>query len=76
MRNHNRLGRFVPDSELLFERLGEFAILNNQNHAAGDVGMFCQESLYLVVGSGTARTLRAMLEKHNRFVLRSLEKWA
>lgn len=73
-RDHDRLRRFVLDTELFLQRVGELPIFNNQDHAARDFGMSREEVLYLCVGSGAARTLRAMLEKHNRFFLRSLEK--
>jgi len=64
----------VQDSEPVLKRVREFAIFYHQDHAAGDVGIVRPENFHLFIGSGAARTLRAMLENHDRFLLRTFEQ--
>lgn len=75
-RNDDGLRGLVGDSKVLFEGLGELPIFDHQDYTAGDIRVIGKECLELFIGLGTPRTLRAMLEKHDRFFLRTLEKRA
>jgi len=73
--DQHRLRRFVPDAKALFHFVGDVTILNNQNQPTGNRGIVLLEGLKVFNHPRTSRTLRAMLEKQNRFMLRPLQKF-
>jgi hypothetical protein len=75
-RNDDGLRGLVRDSKVLFEGVGKLSIFDDQDHTAWDIRVIGEECLELFIGHGTPRTLRAMLEEHDRFFLRTLEKRA
>ena len=60
--------------EFVLQRVGDLPVFDNQDHGAGNGGIFSGERPHLIVSSGATRTLRAMLEKHDWFFLRTFEE--
>jgi hypothetical protein len=73
--NQQRLRRLVPDSETLRYGIGQPAILDDENDAAGQIAIAFQEIDKLCVHLHADRTLRAMLKNENGIGFRTLEKF-
>jgi hypothetical protein len=70
------LRRLVDDPKAFFNRSGKFAIFDHKHNPARHFRMVDHERFQLLLSGGAARALRAMLENHNRFYLRSGEERA
>jgi hypothetical protein len=62
------------DAEVVFQSIRQLSIFDDQDHAARHFRMIGNEHLQLFIGFRATRTLRAMLEKNNRFFLRTFEE--
>jgi len=64
----------VTNSESIFELVGNESIFDHQHRCAVDARMVGHELQKLLVDRRAARTLRAMLQKHDWSLLRTMQK--
>src|SRR2546430_262984 len=72
--HEDRLRGFVLYPKPSGDRIGDFAMLDHENQAAGNLSGRSREARELFVGFAADRALRAMLENKNGIGLRSIEK--
>ena len=64
----------MANAESLYDFVGNLAILDHEDQAAGYAGVLELKGFKLLDHSGASPALRAMLEKQYRLHLRSFEK--
>ena len=72
--DQKHLWRLVPYTETLCDRVRQFAVLKDENHATVKIGSSFHKMHELFVGLRADRTLRAMLENEDGIGLRPLQE--